>query len=179
VRYHKSLEWSDRDPVTTPIVDAVTDRAAKMMIWNLFDDMSLTACLYSICQEKDKGRTDGWYDFMVSSVFASLYFNDKELHRFSAIDIKPKEYISRDYYHLQTMLEQMPADNLRQYCSVLQQAGFWNQRPADEKAMEKFLAALAVPGENPEKARRISAEEFVSSNATSMYCEFVDQFRKK
>lgn len=178
-RYQKTLPLSDKDAVSTPIPASISVKASKMMIWNLFDDMSLTACLYSICLEKDKGRTDGWYDFMVSSIFSGLYYHDKELHRFSAIDIKPKEYISRDYYHLQTMLEQMPADNLRQYCSVLQQAGFWSQRPADEKAMEKFLAALAVPGENPEKTRRNSAEEFVSGNATSMYCEFVDQFRKK
>ena len=178
-RYHKTLALSDRNAVATPIPASVSAKAAKIMIWGLFDDMSLTACLYTIFQEKDKGRGDGWYDFMVSSIFSGLYFKDQDLQRFSAIDIKPKEYISKAYYHLQTMLEQMPADNLRQYCSVLQQAAFWNQRPSDEKAMEKFLAALSIAGGNAEKARRSSAEEFVSNNGTSMYCEFVDQFRKK
>lgn len=178
-RYHKTLALSDRDALATPIPASVSAKAAKMMIWSLFDDMSLTACLYNICREKDKGRADGWYDFMVYSVFASLYYKDQDLHRFSAIDIKPKEYISKDYYRLQTMLEQMPADDLRQYCAVLRQAAFWDRRPNDEKAMEKFLAGLSDAGENAEKARRSSAEEFISNNGTSMYCEFVDQFRKK
>jgi Zn-dependent protease with chaperone function len=178
-RYRKTLSQSDPNPVATSIPSSVSGKAAKMMIWNMFDEMSLTACLYRICQEKDRGRTDGWYDFMVSSIFAGLYFEDQELHRFSAIGIKPKEYISGDYYHLQMMLEQMPTDNLRQYCSSLQQAGFWAQRPNDERALGNFLAALAVKGENPEKERRNSADAFISSNAGSMYCEFVDQFKKK
>jgi len=178
-RYHKTLAWTDGDAVPTPIPASLSGKAARMMIWELFDDMSLTACLYSIWQEKDKGRTDEWYDFMVYSIFAGLYYKDLELHRFSAIDIKPKEYISKDYYHLQTVLEQMPAENLRQYCSVLLQASFWDRRPDDEKAMGKFLAALSNVGENAEKARRNSADAFVSDHATSMYCEFVDRFRKK
>jgi hypothetical protein len=150
-----------------------------MMLWNMYDDLNLTACLYSIWLEKDRGRTDGWYDFMVYSIFTGLYFQDRELQRFNAIGIKPKEYISRDYYHLQTMLEQMPAENLRQYCTILQQAGFWAQRPDDEKAMGKLLAALFVAGENPEKARNTLAMTFIGEHPTSMYCEFADHFKKK
>lgn len=178
-RYHRTLVWNDAAGKTTPIPASISGKAARMMIWELFDDMNLTACLYSICVEKDRGRSDGWYDFMVYSVFAGLYFEDHELHRFSAIAIKPKEYISKDYYHLQTFLEKVPADNLRQYCSLLQQAPFWDRRPEDEKAMGKFLALLSDAGENAEKMRRSSAEAFVTSHSTSMYCEFVDQFRKK
>lgn len=179
-RYHKTQALTDRDAIATPIPVSVSAKAARMVIWSLFDDMSLTACLYTICREKDKGRRDGWYDFMVYSCIAGLYFKDHDLHRFAAVDIKPKEYISTDYYHLQTMLEQMPADDLGQYCSVLQQAAFWDHRPGDEKAMEKFLTALSnAAGENAEKARRASAEEFISNNGTSMYCEFADQFKKK
>ncbi|HXB08644.1 MAG TPA: M48 family metalloprotease [Puia sp.] len=178
-RYRRTLALSDSDAATTPIPAAVSVKATKMLIWNMFDDNSLTACLYSIWQEKDKGRADGWYDFMVYSIFAGLYYQDRDLHRFSAIDIKPKEYISKDYYRLQTMLARMPAEDLGQYCTTLRQATFWDQRPADEKALGKFLAALSTTGENPEKARRESAEEFIGSNAASMYCEFAEHFRKK
>jgi hypothetical protein len=73
----------------------------------------------------------------------------------------------------------MPAENLRQYCSILQQATFWGQRPEDEKAMEKFLSGLAIAGENDEKVRRNSAAAFVSDHGTSMYCEFADHFIRK
>ena len=178
-RYHKTLALTDRDAVTTPIPASISGKATKMVIWDLFDEMSLTACLYSIWQEKDRGRTDGWYDFMVYSIFAGLYFEDQELHRFSAIGIKPKEYISKDYYHLQTLMEQLPAENLRQYCIVLQQAAFWEQRPDDEKDMEKFLSALSTAHENPEKTRNNLAMAFINDHGTSMYCEFVDRFKKK
>jgi hypothetical protein len=150
-----------------------------MLIWNMFDDMTLTACLYRIFQEKDKDNSDEWYDFMVYNIFAGLYYQDKDLHRFNAIGIKPKEYISKEYYQLQTMLEQTPTDNLRQYCNALQQAAFWSDRPGDEKAMKDFLAALLATGDNAEKARRNSAKAFISGNSTSMYCEFADQFKKK
>jgi len=64
-RYHKTLALSDRDTLTTPIPAAISARATKMMIWNMFDDMSLTACLYCIWREKDRGRADSWYDFML------------------------------------------------------------------------------------------------------------------
>lgn len=179
VRYHKTLAWSDRDAATTPVPDVLAGRTVRMMIWNMYDNRSLTACLYTILREKDKGQTDGWYNFMLYSVLADLYFEDQKLNRFNAIDIKPKEYMSADYYHLQTMLEKIPSDNLRQFCSTLRQASFWEQRPADEKALGKFLTAISVTNDNPDKARRLSADEFVSSYSTSMYCEFVDQFRKK
>ena len=178
-RYHKTLALNDPDAVTTPIPASLSEKATKMMIWNMFDDMSLTACLYCIWQEKDRGRADGWHDFMVYSIFADLYFHDHELHRFNAIGIKPKEYISKDYYLLQTLLEKVPAEDLREYCTSLRQAAFWGQRPDDEKALGKFLTALPAAGENPEKARRSSAEEYIGSYATSMYCEFVEHFRKK
>lgn len=73
--------------------------------------------------------------------------------------MKPKEYISKDYYQLQTMLSQMPGDNLRAWCTALQQASFWSQRPGEDKAMEKFLCGLVVTGDNPDKLRGNSAED--------------------
>ena len=176
-RYEKTLALTDKNAVMTPIPQAVTEKAEKMLIWNLFNDMSLTACLYRILEEKDKGRVDDWYDFMAYNIIAGLYYSDKDLKRFNAIDIKPKEYISKEYYQLQTMLEQIPADNLRQYCTTLQQAAFWSHRSADEKAMEQFVTELSAPSENPEKTRRNSAEAFINNHSTSMYCEFVKKFK--
>jgi hypothetical protein len=178
-RYKETVALSDANAATTPIPAAVVRKATKMLIWNLFDDMALTACLYRIWQEKDNGNSDEWYDFMVYNILAGLYFQDKDLHRFNAIGIQQKEYISKEYYQLQTMLEQEPTENLKQYCSALQQAGFWSHRPTDEKAMKDFVAMLSATGDNAEKTRRNSAEAFISGNSTSMYCEFADQFKKK
>jgi hypothetical protein len=45
--------------------------------------------------------------------------------------------------------------------------------------MEKFLSALSVPRENPEKTRNNLAMVFLNDHATSMYCEFVDRFKRR
>jgi hypothetical protein len=45
--------------------------------------------------------------------------------------------------------------------------------------MRAFVASLSVPGDKQEKARHSSAEAFINDNATSMYREFADQFKKK
>jgi hypothetical protein len=47
-----------------------------MLIWNIYDNMSLAACLYRILQEKDKGVQDEWYTFMMYNVFNGLYWGD-------------------------------------------------------------------------------------------------------
>lgn len=178
-RYQRTLAQSDVHATETPIPLTVSRNCTKMLLWNMFDDRNLTACLYRICQEKDKGNEDQWFDFMAYNIFAGLYYSDEYLQRFIAIGIQPKEYISEEYYQLQTMLEQMPAESLQAYCTTLQQAPFWSSRTTDEKAMKDFLAELCASGENRDKARRISAETFASNNPGSMYCEFTDQFRKK
>jgi hypothetical protein len=181
-RYKATLDLSDLNAATTPIPVAVSAKATKMLIWNMFDDMTLTACLYRILQERDKGNTDGWYDFMLYNIFAGLYYQEMDMHRFNAIGIVPKEYISKEYYQLQTMLEQMPSADLGHYYNTLRQAPFWAHRPPEENAMAAFVASLSVPGDKQdkqEKARHSSAEAFINDHATSMYREFADQFKKK
>ncbi len=75
-----------------------------------------------------------WYDFMVHNIITGLYYSDREMRRFNAIGVTQKEYISKDYYELQTMLEQIPREQLEQYCKLIQGAGFWNNMQASEKA---------------------------------------------
>jgi hypothetical protein len=67
-RYTKTRDRSDAGAQATPIPEGIGGKATKMLIYNLFDDMSLTACLYRVFEEKDKGKADSWYDFMVSSI---------------------------------------------------------------------------------------------------------------
>jgi len=178
-RYKNTLALSDDNATLTPIPAGIKQKVAKMVIWNMYDNMGLTPCLYRILQQKDKGVNDQWYDFMLHNIFAGLEYNDRQLHRFIAIGITQKEYISTDYYAMQNMLEQMPRESLAQYCTVLQNANFWGNRPADEKAMKIFLYALAINPDDTDKVKWNAASDFESNNAASMYCEFADHFKKK
>jgi hypothetical protein len=140
--------------------------------------MSLTPCLYRILLEKDKGNTDEWYDFMINNIISGLYFADRELHRFNAIGVTQKEYISKDYYELQTMLEQIPREQLEQYCKLIQNAGFWKSMPSEEKALKNLLYTLALDPDNSDKNKSKAAKEFTTGNANSMYYEFAKNFEK-
>jgi hypothetical protein len=171
-RYNKTRSLSGNPPTFTGIPAPIHDKAMKMLIWNMYSNMSLTPCLYRILLEKDKGNTDEWYDFMIHNIITGLYYSDREMHRFNAIGVIQKEYISRDYYELQTMMEQIPRDQLEQYCKVIQGAGFWKSMPSGEKALKNLLYTLALDPDNSDKNRSRAAKVFANDNPTSMYYEF-------
>jgi hypothetical protein len=176
-RYNKTRSQTVAAALTS-IPANVHEKANKMLIWNMYSNMSLTPCLYRILLEKDKGNTDTWYDFMFNNVVSGLYFADRELHRFNAIGVIQKEYISKDYYELQTMLEQIPREQLEQQCKIFQNAGFWKSMPPSEKALKSFLYTLALDPDNSEKNKSKAAKEFTADNANSMYYEFAKIFEK-
>lgn len=178
LRYEKTLSLTTAGATYTPIPDAVKENANKMIIWNMFSNSNLTACLYRVLLEKDNGKTDQWYDFMVSNVFSGLYYSDKQLHRFAAIGVMQKEYISKPYYELQSTLEQMSSDHLSKYCSVLQSQPFWHKLTADEKALKGLMFSITLDTESSGKSIAKTAKEFSSSNPSSMYCEFSTHFVK-
>jgi hypothetical protein len=178
-RYNKTKALTTPGITLTAIPPAIKAKATKMLIWNIFDNMGLTACLYRVLLEKDKGNQDGWYDFMVHNIFTGLNYNDRQLQRFIAIGITQKEYISKDYYGLQNMLEQMPKESLDQYCRGLQQASFWNGLPPDAHAFKSLMYALAIEADTSDKTKFNASKEFTDNNATSMYCEFANHFKKK
>ena len=84
LRFAKTKAQTTPNAKQTPIPAVIQDKATKMLIWNLYQNMALTPCLYRIMLEKDKGAKDEWYDFMVDNVFVGLFFADKQLHRFNA-----------------------------------------------------------------------------------------------
>lgn len=178
-RYNKTRSMSVSQATFTNIPALIHDKANKMIIWNMYSNMSLTPCLYRILLEKDKGNTDEWYDFMIHNVIAGLYYADREMHRFNAIGVIQKENISRDYYELQTMLEQIPREQLEQYCKLIQEAGFWKRLPNGEKAMKNLLYTLALDPDNSDRNKAKAAKEFASGNPTSMYYEFAHNFEMK
>ena len=140
----------------TAIPAAVREKTAKMLIWNMYNNMSLTPCLYRIFLEKDNGGNDEWYDFMVHNIFAGLYYADKELRRFNAIGVTQKENVSKDYYELQTMLEQIPREQLEQYCKTFQRAGFWNNMAPAEKSLKSLMKIVSEIEDGDENAGTVT-----------------------
>jgi hypothetical protein len=179
VRYATTLKLSDANGQVTPIPAAIKEKANRIILWNLFDNGNLTACLYRILLEKDKGNKDEWYDFMAYNVIAGLYLADKNLHRFNAIGIMPKEYISNSYYELQTMLEQLPKESLEQYYKSFQSLGFWQKLPTDALALKSLMGALDSITEDSGKSTSTAAKSFLTVHSTSMYSEFADHFKEK
>jgi Zn-dependent protease with chaperone function len=178
-RYAKTKNQATVNPHLTLIPEAIHEKANKMLLWNLYSNLDLVPCLYRILLLKDEGNTDTWYDFMLSNVFAGLYYADRQLNRFNAIGVIPKEFISKDYYALQTMLEQMPRESLMQSCQILKDEGFWSRLPPAEKDLRTLIFTLALDPDNSDKNKAKAAYNFSSGNATSMYCEFAQNFEKK
>lgn len=177
-RYAATLKATDAGLNLTAIPSSVKEKANRILIWNLFDDLKLTACLYRIFLEKDKGNNDPWYDFMVHNIVQGLYYSDKQLNRFRSIGIVPKEYISKDYYALQTALEQIPRENLQQFCSVSRSLAFWQSLPADAVGLKSLMAALNTGESNEDKANASAAKAFLETYSNSMYCEFANHFKQ-
>ena len=179
-RYTQTKRWASANPTSTPIPATIREKANKMLIWNLYTSGTLTPCLYRIFLQKDKGSKDPWYDFMVSNIFYGLYYADRHLNRFNAIGIIPKEYISRDYYALQTLLEQIPSESIRQSCETFGKGAFWTSLPGAERSLKDLMITMTLTTEDAnQKQVAKAAHAFTTDNAGSMYCEFADNFQKK
>lgn len=178
IRYNNTRSAAAADLKATPVPPHIRDKAGKMMIWNMYCNMNLAPCLYRVLMEKDKGNNDPWYDFMLHNIMLELFHADKELHRFSTIGVTQKEYISQNYYELQTMLEQIPREELEKCCRQLQNAAFWTGMSKSEKGLKNLLNLLTTGTENTDNAGAKAAKEFISSNPTSLYCEFANDIEK-
>lgn len=178
-RFNKTLASSTANGKETPVPQNIKDKANKILIWNIFDNQGLTACLYRVLLEKDKGNKDEWYDFMIHNIFSGLFYADKQLNRFNAIGVTPKEFISKDYYELQNLFEQMPKENLEQACKQLQSAGFWQSMSSDCKGIKTLFTTFNFDAESSAKAKEKAAKDFIETYPVSMYCEFAEHFKSK
>lgn len=174
-RFAATKNFSTPHLQQTPLPAGLQAKANKMLIWNLFDGMNLTAALYRIFQQKDKGVADPWYDFMVSNILGGLSHAENTLRRFNAIGIVPKEQVCKSYYELQTALEQMPAASLRTFYAHMNGQLFWQQLSSDALGLHSFLSDL-VSATDASNAQKRLAQRFVEANKNSMYCEFASHF---
>jgi Peptidase family M48 len=177
-RYQKNAAYSSSGISLTPVPRSLKDKVNKMIIWNLFDNGALTACLYRVFMEKDKGSTDPWYDFMAHNVLLALNYADKNQSRFNAINIQSKEYISKEYYELQTMLEQISRENLEQYCRAIEKESYSQKLPSDANALKAFMQKINFDGEETKKGIETAAKNYNTNFSSSMYREFTDHFKK-
>lgn len=177
-RYERTKMLSTIKDFGMPVPGSILKKVNKMIIWNIFDNQNLTACLYRIFQENDKGNADEWYDFMIFNVFAGLNYSDNQLERFNAINVTSKEYISQQYYELQTMLEQLPREVLNEYHKKLSTLNFWQRLSPDTGILKDFFFTI-LNKEKTGKEIGIAAKSFISSHPNSMYCEFADHFLTK
>ncbi len=177
-RYNKTKDERNISGSMAPIPSAIKEKANKILIWNIYDNQSLTECLYRILLEKDKGNTDPWYDFMMYNVLQGLYYSSRQLNRFNAVGIKPKEYISKDYYELQTFLEQIPSGKLEELCKAGAGQGFWSNMPADAKGVKMLFDSLNSDSDNTVKTQTAAAKQYLDAFPYSMYCEFAEHFKK-
>lgn len=175
-RYERTRKYTTAGIHPTPIPAGIKNKTTKMLLWSMYQNKSMTSCLYRVLMEKDKGNKDEWYDFMVSNIFSGLYRADKELHRFGAIGVTQKENISKEYYELQNMLEQMPRESLELYCKTLQNGPFWKDMSPEERALKDLFYTLTLDPNGSEKNTARAAKDFTANNSASMYCEFADNF---
>lgn len=151
--------------------------ANKTIIWTLFMNGNLTAAMYRIFLEKDKGNYDLWHQEMCSYVLNGLFLADKKLSRFNAINIKSKEYISASYLDLQTLFEQIPRENLATSCKVLFNQSFWQQAKPDDRSFKSILSTLNFSDGLSQKELNNLKKDFEQSYAESIYREFTEQIK--
>lgn len=176
-RYNKTLAARDPDSNYTPIPAAIRQKALKMQLWNMYMNMNLTACMYSIMLEKDNGATDPWYDFMAANVISGLYYADRDLSRFNAVGVTPKEFISKDYYELQTMFEQIPREKLEELSNIVLTNHTSNSKK-DEAAFQRLMQSLTTGTDISQTNKTNIGNTFIRGNENSLYAEFAHKFDK-
>jgi hypothetical protein len=177
IRYNTTLQQTTPNINETPIPANIKVLAKKIMLWNLFDDKHLTSCAYRVLLEKDNGNMDAWYDFMLHNVLFGLVYSSKQYKRFNAINIKPKELISKKYYQLQTMFEQVSTENLEAYFAEMGKSNFWNNLSADDRAFKNFETEV-IAKESMLKEVNSLANTFTKVYEETFFVEFVNHFKK-
>lgn len=159
------------NPPHTPIPASLKTIAAKSIIWNLYRYGSFTSALYRLNLLADSGIKDSWTDFMFTNVLISLYAEDVMLNRSNVIKVKPKEYIGKDYYALQTMLEQVTADDLNTIKNTALQYEIANLGD-DEKKFRSVLKSLAANPEEYKYSKKDKKKEYQERLTKTIYFEY-------
>lgn len=123
----------------TPLPTNMVNDANECIIWWNVINNNLTAAMYRIFLEQDKGNTKIWYENMSSLVLNRLYNADKKFERFNAVNVEKKELISNKYFELQTLFEQIPREKLEMICSAELNKQCWQDSKPDSKSLKAIF----------------------------------------
>ena len=175
-RFKKNEQFTSKNFQETPINSQLKQKIKKAIIWNLFTDASLTACMYRLLIEKENTK-DYWYDMMVYNTFFGLIHSTNNFKRFKAIDVLQKEFISKDYYRLQTMLEQIAVEDLQKCYNILKNAPFWNNIEIEARELMPIYDGVI---NNVESTKQLNEKinNYLKNYNTSMFCELLNYLKK-
>lgn len=172
-RYNITKSETTPNAPKTPIPMQLKLVANKSIIWNLYRLGSFTDALYRIFLLTDDGQRDYWTDFMFTNIIISLYNEDAMLNRSNVIRIKPKEYIGREYYALQTMLEQVTTDDLAILKNNAMQYPISNMG-AEESAFKGVLKSISLNPEEYKYSKKEKKKEYAGKLLKTIYFDYFD-----
>jgi len=129
-------------PSETLLPANMVNEANECIVWWNIINNNLTASMYRIFLEQDKGNNKAFYENMASLVLNRLYNADKKFERFNAVNVEKKELISSKYFDLQTLFEQIPREKLEMICSTELNKPFWQNANADTKSLKIILKTI-------------------------------------
>jgi hypothetical protein len=177
LRYETLRSLSDATATHTAIPAAVQDQALQISMWTIFLNRGLGHSFFRIFLLKDKQPGSPWADFMFDNVLSSMLFSVSSLDRFHAIGIEKKEDVSKSYLELQTMLEQVTEDQLREWCLKRRQLN--TALSGDAVAFRNFMNLLQQPvSEEAKKQVQAAAATFRKEHSNSPYLEYVNKITK-
>ncbi len=178
IRYNAILAQNSPAFNETKIPEAIKAIAKKVYLWNLFDDGHLTACSYRIILEKDNGNTDPWYNYLFNNILWGLVYANNDNKRFLAINVKPKESISKNYLQLQTLYEQITADDLNMYYATINKQNFWTNLTESEKNSKLLFDSIIQNQSNNKEVNKL-IETLIKTNPNSYINEFINRLKTK
>jgi hypothetical protein len=176
-RYSLLLPQSTRalNAPLTPIPIGIKNMANKYIVWSLFVSNNLTAAMYRVFLEQDKAAKDSWHRIAASFILNRMYYEDKQMSRFNAINIKNKEYISSAYYELQNFFEQVPREQLELACKQELSQGFWQQSTPEDKSLKTIFSSINFSNDFKQKDLFEMKKDFDKNFTQSIFREFLER----
>lgn len=159
----------------TPIPSDIKNTANKYIVWSLFVSNNLTAAMYRVFLEQDKAAKESWHRIAASFILNRMYYEDKQMSRFNAINIKNKEYISSAYYELQNFFEQVPREQLELVCKQELSQGFWQQSTAEDKNLKSIFSSINFSSELSQRELTEMKKDFDKNFTQSIFREFLER----
>lgn len=170
---YEAMKGKTTDPQKALLLaDNIRILADKNIIWNLYRNNNFTSAFYRLFLLQDEGVKDDWTDFMMSNLLLSFYAEDAMLNRSNVVRIKPKAWIGKDYFSLQTLLEQVPVASLGEWEKKGKEIANNSKLGKDEIAFRNLLKSVAVNPDEYKYARKKERASFLSGVENNIYAEY-------